>query len=128
MTTTVGSVVTKSSDLDDQISGANLQIKGHTLTSPSGQQSLEDKGASGSDPFCSPSWSLERQLSPGHPQTWYCLGIHVTLTEERGAAPPPSHVWMVPVVKDMLQHGRTGLTKAVVMGPGRAVLFYGDCP
>ena len=25
----------------------------------------------------------------------------------------------------MLHHGRTGLTEAVVMGPGRAVLFYG---
>ena len=45
--------------------------------------------------------------------------------EETGAAPPSPHVWMVPIVEDMLHHGRTGLTKVVVTGPGRAVLFYG---
>ena len=47
------------------------------------------------------------------------------LTKEVGAALPPPPAWMVPVVEDMLHHGRTGLTEAVVMGPGRAVLFYG---
>ena len=51
--------------------------------------------------------------------------MHVTLTEELGAVPPPSHSWMAPLVKDMLHDARTGLTKAVVTGPGRAVLFYG---
>ena len=49
----------------------------------------------------------------------------MTLTEETGAVPPPSHTWTVPLVKDMLHYARTGLTKAVVMGPCRAVLFYG---
>ena len=32
---------------------------------------------------------------------------------------------MAPLVKDMLHDARTGLTEAVVIGPGRAVLFYG---
>ena len=32
---------------------------------------------------------------------------------------------MAPLVENMLCDARTGLTKAVVMGPGRAVLFYG---
>ena len=32
---------------------------------------------------------------------------------------------MAPLVEDMLQEARTGLTKAVVTGPGRAILFYG---
>ena len=32
---------------------------------------------------------------------------------------------MGPLVEDMLHDVRTGLTKAVVTGPGRAVLFYG---
>ena len=31
---------------------------------------------------------------------------------------------MVPLVEDMLCHGRTGLTKAVVTGPSKPVLFY----
>ena len=60
MTTIVMSMAAKSRDLDDQISGANLQIKGHTLTSPSGQKGLEETGASGSAPPHSPSQSLER--------------------------------------------------------------------
>ena len=49
------------------------------------------------------------------------------LTEELGAVPPPSHSWMSPLVEDMLHNIRTRLTKAVVTGPGRAVLFYGRC-
>ena len=34
---------------------------------------------------------------------------------------------MAPLVEDMLSEARTGLTKAVVTGLGRAVLFYGRC-
>ena len=51
----------------------------------------------------------------------------MTLTEELVAVPPPSHSWMAPLVEDMLHDARTGLTKAVVTGPGRTVLFYGRC-
>ena len=61
----------------------------------------------------------------GCPNTKYCLEIRVMLTEELGAILPPSHSWMAPLVEDMLWEARTGLTKAVVIGPGRAVLFYG---
>ena len=57
----------------------------------------------------------------------YCLEIHVTLTEELGAIPLPSHSWMAPLVEDMLRETRSGLTEAVVIGPGRAILFYGRC-
>ena len=49
----------------------------------------------------------------------------MTLTEETGATPPPPHTWPAPMVEDMLCHGRTGLTEAVVTGLGWAVLFYG---
>ena len=121
MTTTVMSMATNSSDLDNQISEANLQTEGHTLTPPSSQKNLEETGALGS----APSHSPVRQLSPGHPETWYCLGIHVTLTKEIAVAPLLPHAWMAPVVEDMLHHSRTGLTEAVVMGPGKAILFYG---
>ena len=55
----------------------------------------------------------------------YCLEIQVTLTEELGSIPPPSHSWTVPLVEDMLCEARAGLTEAVVIGPGRAILFYG---
>ena len=49
----------------------------------------------------------------------------MTLTDELGDTPPPSHAWMAPVVEDMLHEVRAGLMEAVVMGPGRAILFYG---
>ena len=55
----------------------------------------------------------------------HCLEICVTWTEELGAVPPPSHSWTAPLVQDMLCDARTGFTEAVVIGPGRAVLFYG---
>ena len=57
----------------------------------------------------------------------HCLEICVTLTEELGTVPPPSHSWMAPLMEDMLHDARTGLTEAMVIGPGRAVLFYGRC-
>ena len=40
--------------------------------------------------------------------------------------PPPSHAWTAPLVEDMLCNARTTLTKAIVMGTGRAI-FYGRC-
>ena len=41
-----------------------------------------------------------------------------------GDVPPPSHAWTAPVIEDMLREARAGLTEAVVIGPGRAILFY----
>ena len=75
-------------------------------------------------PSHSPSWSLARGLPPNCPNTRYCLEIHVTLTEETGVVLPLSHAWTAPSVEDMLCYARTGLTEAVVTGPGMAVLFY----
>ena len=65
------------------------------------------------------------QVVSSHPNMKHCLEIHVTIPEELGAVSPPSHSCMAPLVEDMLHDVRTGLTKAVVTGPGRAVLFYG---
>ena len=47
------------------------------------------------------------------------------LTKEAGGASTPAHAWKMPMVEDMLCDGKSGLTKTVVMGPGRAVLSYG---
>ena len=48
----------------------------------------------------------------------------MTLTDELRDVPPTSHAWTAPVVEDMLQEARAGLTEAVVIGPGRVILFY----
>ena len=125
MATNFVSMAAKSSDLEDRTSGANLQMEGH-MDVPS--QSAEDPRESevlGSPPSHLPSWSPARRLLSNCPSTRHWLEIYVTLTEELGAVPPPSHAWMAPLVEEMLCDARTGLTKAVVMGPGRAILFYG---
>ena len=49
----------------------------------------------------------------------------MTLTDELGDVPPLSFLDGTPVVEDMLQEARAGLTEAVVTGPGRVILFYG---
>ena len=63
-------------------------------------------GASGRVPSHSPSRLPERSPSPGPYGTQYCLGMHVTQTDEIGAEPPPPHAWMAPLEEDMLSHGR----------------------
>ena len=83
--------------------------------------------ALGSSPSCLPSWSPAKSPLSSHPNIRHCLEIHVTLMEELGAVPPPSHSWMAPLVEDMLCDVRISLTEVVVTGPGRAVLFYGRC-
>ena len=70
-------------------------------------------------------WSPVQRLLTGCLNTNYCLLIKVTLTDELGDVPPPLHTWMTPVIEDMLQEARAGLTEGVVIGPGKAILFYG---
>ena len=90
--------------------GANLPTEGHMPKPSRGQKDPKVMEALGSTPSHLPSWSPARKPSPGHPNTRDCLGIHITLTEETGAAPPPHHAWVVPLVEDMLCYSRTGLT------------------
>ena len=119
------SMAAKSSDLEDRMSGANLQMEGHADMPSQSAKDPGKLGALGSSPSCLPSWFPARRLLLSCPNTRHCLGIHVTLTEELGAVPPPSHAWTAPLVEDMLCYTRMGLTEAMVTGPGRAVLFYG---
>ena len=118
------SMAAKLSDLVDKTSGANLQVDGHVevpTQSAKDPWELEEEDSS-----CLPSWSPAQRPPSSCPNTNYCLEIQVTLTGELGTIPPPSHSWMAPLVEDMLDEARTGLTKAVVPGPGRAVFSIGD--
>ena len=94
---------------------------------PQSVKDLWELEALDSSPSHLPSWSLAWRPLSSCPNTKHCLEIHVTLIEELGEIPPPSHSWMAPLLEDMLHDARTGLTKAVVRVPGRAVLFYGRC-
>ena len=106
---------------------ANLQADG-LVEEPAQKgadwQEMEEEDSSSHN---SPTWSPVQRPSTGRLNINYCLSIQVTLTDELGDVPPPSHAWMAPVVEDMLRETRAGLTEAVVIGPGRAILFYGRC-
>ena len=119
------SMAAKSSDLLEKMSGVNLQTEDHADMPPQSAKDLWESEALGSSPSHLPSWSLARRLPSSCPNTKHCLAICVTLTDELGAVPSPSHSWMAPLMEDMLHDARTGLTEAVAIGPGRAVLFYG---
>ena len=114
------------SDLGDRTSGANLLMEGHVDVPSQSAEGQWESEALGSSPSCSLSWSPARRPPSDCPNTKYCLKIQVTLTEELGTVFPPSHSWMAPLVEDMLLDARTGLTKAVVIGLGRAVFFMED--
>ena len=118
------SMAAKSSNLVDEMSGVNLQMEGHVDMPSQSAKDLQELEALDSSP---PLAVLVpgRRLPSSCPNMKYCLEICVTLMEELGAVPPPSHSWTAPLMEDMLHDARTGLTEAVVTGPGRAVIFYG---
>ena len=126
MATIIMSVATRSSDMEDQRSGANLQTEGNVGMESQCQKDPEEMAEMGSSSSHLPPWSPARGPPPNHPNTRYCLGIYVTLTEETGVVPPLSHTWTAPIVEDMFHYARTALTKAMVTGPGRQVFFTGD--
>ena len=104
---------------------ANLQADG--LVEEPAQRAVDMRGTEGEDssPHNLLTWSPDQRLPTGRLNTNYYLSIQVTLTDELGDVPPPSHAWTTPVIEDMLQETRAGLMEAVVIGPGRAILFYG---
>ena len=106
---------------------ANLPAEG--LREEPAQRTVDRWGMEEEDssPHNLPMWSPVQRLPTGHLNTNYCLSIQVILTDELGDVPPPLYSWMTPVIEDMLQETRAGLTEAVVVGPGRAILFYGRC-
>ena len=115
----------KLSDLGNRMSGVNSQMENLMDVPPQSAKDLQELEALGSSPSHLPYWSPARRLLSSHPNMKHCLEIHLTLRKELGAVPPPSHSWKALIVEDMLCDVRTSLTKAVVIGPGRAVLFYG---
>ena len=121
------SMAAKSSDLVDRMSGANLQVDGHekvTTQTAKDPWGLEEEDSSPSHLL---SGSAAQRLLSSHPNMKYCFGDTSDFNRRIGGNTPPSHSWTAPLVEDMLHDARTGLTKAVVTGQGRAVLFYGKC-
>ena len=109
------------------MSEANLQADGLVEKPAQGAVDWQETEEEDSSPHNLPMWSPVQRPPTGHLNMNYCLEIRVTLTDELGDTPPPLHTWMAPVVEDMLQEARAGLTEAVVIGPGRAILFYERC-
>ena len=78
-------------------------------------------------PHDSQMWSPVPRLPTGRPRMNYCLSIKAILTDELGDVLPSLHAWTALVVEDMLRDIRARLTEAVVIGSGKAILFYGRC-
>ena len=115
----------KMSNRGDNMTEANLQADGpreEPAQRAADRQEMEEEDSS---PHNLPTWSPVQRPPTGCLNTNYCLSIQVTLTDELGDVPPPSHTYTTPVIEDMLQETRAGLTEAVVIGQGKAILFYG---
>ena len=117
------SMADKLKDSADKMSEANLQADGQMAKPAHGAVDLWETEEEDSSPLCLPTWSPVQRLLLGCLNAKHCLEIQVTLTDELGDVPPPPHSWMPLVIEDMLQEARAGLTEAVAIGPGRAILF-----
>ena len=113
------SIAAKMSDLVDETSGANLQMEGHADMPPQSAKDLQELEASGSSPSHLTSWSPARRPPSSHPRDMCDIDRRT-----RGSASTFSFLDST-LVEDMLCDARTRLTKAVVIGPGKVVLFYG---
>ena len=96
------SMAAELSDLAEETSGASLQVDGQMEEPTQGAKDLWESEEDDSSPSHLLLWSPAWRPQSDCPNTKYCLEIQVTLTEELGAIPPPSHSWMVPLVEDML--------------------------
>ena len=119
------SMAANTSDRGDNMIEANLQADGLMEEPAQRAANWQETEEEDSSPPNLPMWSPVQRPPTGHLNTNYCLSIQATLTDELGDVLPPLHAWTVPVVEDMLRETRAGLTEAVVIGPGRAILFYG---
>ena len=97
------SMAAKLSDLAEETSGASLQVDGQMEEPTQATKDLWESEEDDSSPSYLPLWSPALRPPSSCPNMKYCLQIQVTLTEELGAIPPPSHSWMAPLVEDMLQ-------------------------
>ena len=92
----------KLSNLSDKMSEANLQADGQAEKPAQGAADWQEMEEEDSSPHNSLTWSPVQRPLLGHLNTKHCLEIWVTLIDELGDVPPPSHAWMAPVVEDML--------------------------
>ena len=81
----------KASDLVDKTSEANLQADGQMEKPAQGAADLQEMEEEDSSPHCSPVWSPVQRPPLGCLNMKHCLEIQVTLTDELGEVPPPSH-------------------------------------
>ena len=68
--------------------------------------------------------SPRKEESPLSERAKYCLEIRITLSDPSMSRLPPKSTWIGPIIAEELT-GVRAPTEAIVLGPGRAVLFYG---
>ena len=116
----------KSNDLVDKTSEVNLQVDGQADKPAQGSADLQEMEEDDSSPLCLQTWSPVQAPLLGCLRMKHCLEIQVTLTNELGEMPQPSHSWMAPVVEDILREARAGLIEAVVLAQVGQYFSMGD--
>ena len=117
-------MATQSSELDDQKSGATIQMEGHTLTPLNGWNGPKEMEASGSTKSHSPSPVPGKEANAWLPWDQVLFGNSSDLDQRRRSYTTPNmpgrHQWW----KTCSKIANLVSPEAVVMGPGWAVLFY----
>ena len=105
----------KMSDRGDNMTEANLQANG--LREEPAQRAADRSEMEGEDssPHNSLTWSPVQRPPTVRLNMNYCLSIQVTLIDDLGDVPPPLHAWTTPVIEDMLQETRAGLTEQLLL-------------
>ena len=59
----------------------------------------------------------------------YCIQVRVMLGDGGSDQPPLAHAWRGCLITNILQEAwlEDGITEAVVLSPGQAILFFGRC-
>ena len=85
------SMAAKSSDLVDKTSEDNLKADGQAEKPAQGVADLQEMEEEESSSLHLPTWSPVQRLLLGCLNMKHCLEIWLTLTDELGDVPPPSH-------------------------------------
>ena len=119
------SMAAKTSDRGDNMTEANLHTDG-LVEEPAQRAADQQETEEDSSPHNLPKWSPVQRPPTGRLNTNYCLSIQVTLTDELGDVPPPSHAWMAPVVEDMCEKLELDSWKQLSLAQVEQYSFMGD--
>ena len=117
--------LSKGGEPEDTVHDLIEEVSSQMGTSPKAPFTFMQSSRLPSIHSLSPEGRWACSMTPDN-QMHYCIHIRVTLGQEGGDHPPPSHAWSGSLIADMFQDClKEGITKAVVLAPEEAILFFG---